>query len=133
MTQSINPVRDLVAVIQGRFAAGTQTLRRGKPAAVKAAGAAAARRGLEAVIEKRVAAIDPDEPQRGRKAFRVFLEAVLLSQFGERLINDGRFQQMVDDVQRAMEAEPGCAPLVDRAIAQLLNPAGAKAATNQKD
>lgn len=75
---------------------------------------------LPGLIETRIREIGRDDPQRGRKAFRVFLEVVLLASFGERMVADPKFHQMIDDVQHAMESQPACASLVDQAIAQLL-------------
>jgi hypothetical protein len=97
------------AGVQGKSGA-----RRGK------AGARYADQNLAGLIEVRIKQIARDDPQRGRKAFRVFLEAVLLSHFGERMLADPQFYQLLDDVQRAMQADPDCAAMIDSAIAQLL-------------
>ena len=78
-------------------------------------------KNLATLIELRISQINPDDPQRGRKAFRVFLEVVLLSQFGEQMVNDPKFHQLVDDVQAAMEADPVSGPMVGSAIAHLLS------------
>jgi hypothetical protein len=79
-----------------------------------------AEENLGALIELRVRQIGRDDPLRGRKAFRVFLEAVLVSHFGASLVNDAAFHQLVDDIQQAMEGNADCARLIDSAIAQLL-------------
>lgn len=76
---------------------------------------------LSALIEMRIRQIGRDDPQRGRKAFRVFIEAVLLSHFGESLVNDAKFYQIVDDVQNALEADAACAAMVGTAIEHLLS------------
>lgn len=76
---------------------------------------------LAELIAARVRAIGADDPARGRKAFRVFLEAVLLSQFGQSVANDPRFFQLVEDVQREMESSPTIATMVATAISHLLN------------
>ncbi|WP_133116968.1 hypothetical protein [Paraburkholderia acidicola] len=76
--------------------------------------------GLAATIAQRVAAIDPDDPDRPRKAFRVFLEAVLLSELGQHLANDPAFYQVVSDVQQQMQADPGLSVAIDRASTALL-------------
>lgn len=70
---------------------------------------------LASVIARRVSAIDPNDPDRPRKAFRVFLESVLLAEFGEALMNDARFFQLVDDVQKQMESEPEIAEAIKEA------------------
>ena len=120
MSISIGSVGELVSVIQAQLAA--------RPAARAKAGGRALRSGrrdaqeqLTRLIETRIGQIGRDDPQRGRKAFRVFLEAVLLSQLGDGLVNDPRFFQMVDEVQGAMEADPACSLLIGSAIDQLLS------------
>ena len=123
MASAIGSVAQLVKVIQTQLAARTQgagtMTKRQAPAGTPLADRYA-QENLGSLIELRVRQIGRDDPQRGRKAFRVFLEAVLLSHFGEGLMNDPRFFQMVDDIQLAMEADAGCRDLVGRAIEQLL-------------
>jgi hypothetical protein len=74
------------------------------------------------LIGQRVKALDPDDPKRGKKAFRIFLESVLLAELGETLINDPDFYQMVDDVQQTMEQDPQIADAIGKAVSILLNP-----------
>jgi len=76
---------------------------------------------LDEVIGRRVAAIDLDDPRRGQRAFQVFLEAVLLGQFGEEFINEPRFHQLVQDVEQALRDDPVTRVMVDDAIARLLD------------
>lgn len=76
---------------------------------------------LGGLIQLRVRQIARDDAQRGRKAFRIFLEAVLLAHFGEALANDPKFYQVLDDIQAAMENDAASALLVERAIAHLLS------------
>lgn len=119
---SVGPIDQLVSVLRAQLAA--------KPAAParsaasgrsrEAAGSRYDDKNLMALIELRVKAIDGKDPQRGRKAFRVFLEAVLLSQFGEAMINDPKFYQLVDDVHAALESSSATAPLVEAAVDDLL-------------
>jgi hypothetical protein len=122
MTSAIGSVAQLVSVIQNQLAARAPAGAAGRK---NTAGAPAAERyaqeNLGALVELRVKQIARDDPQRGRKAFRVFLEAVLLSHFGAGLVNDPRFFQMVDDIQLAMEADAQCRDLVASAIEQLLS------------
>jgi hypothetical protein len=125
---SIGPLNRLVATIATQLAqtqapAGAPAARRkGRPGVQ----GGPPRQDLAALIALRVQAIDRDDPQRGRKAFRVFLEAVLLSQFGEQLINDPQFHQLVDGIQAALDADPQTHAMVRDAIAALLAP------TNQR-
>ena len=123
MSVSIGAVNELVSVIQGQLAArrpaGKPTARATGGGAPGVAGARYAPGQLTALIEQRVRQIGADDPQRGRKAFRVFLEAVLLSHFGEALVADPKFFQLVDEVQGSLEADPACTELVASAVAHL--------------
>lgn len=126
MASAIGSVAQLVSVIRSQLAAhgpagkAQAAASSRKAPGKKAAANAYGEENLGALIELRVRQIGRDDPQRGRKAFRVFLEVVLASHFGPSLINDPGFHQMVDDVQRAMEANADCGRLIDSAIAQLL-------------
>jgi hypothetical protein len=117
MVTSVGGVRDLVGLIRSHLAPRTQrqALVRRQPAQAKAQDDA-----LAGLVETRVRAIRRDDPQRGRKAFRVFLEVVLLSELGEQLLADPRFFQLLDDVQAALETDGQSRALVVQAIGQLL-------------
>jgi hypothetical protein len=75
---------------------------------------------LGAVVARRIQAIDPNDPDRRRKAFRVFLESVLLAELGEALINDPAFYQLVDQVQGQMHSDADLARAMDEAADLLL-------------
>lgn len=75
---------------------------------------------LGEAIAVRVAAIDPFDPDRPRKAFRAFLESVFIAEFGADLINDAGFHQLVERIHREMERDPALAKLIDQASAALL-------------
>lgn len=84
-------------------------------------GAASTSSGLlAAVVARRIRAIDETDPDRRRKAFRVFLESVLLAELGQTLINDPGFYQLVEQVQVQMEADTGLAQAIDEAGELLL-------------
>lgn len=121
MVDASGPVQQIVAAIRaemaGRVPAGTPR----KPTDAKPARRPQARTG--SLIAERVRALDPADPERGRKAFRIFLESVLLAELGEELINDHAFYELVDRVQRTMEASPQIATAVSKAVARLLEPA----------
>jgi hypothetical protein len=118
MVTSVSGVTALVRMIRSQLAphsAAAATRRSGGARAPAAQG-----EGLARLVEARVRAIGRDDPQRGRKAFRVFLEAVLVDELGEQLLADPRFFQLVDEVQGALEQDAACAPLLAQAVAQLL-------------
>lgn len=128
MTAAISSVTQLVAVIRRQLSAQAPVGAAARPGAAgrnKAAGGADqaeryADANLGALIALRVRQIGRDDPNRGRKAFRVFLEGVLASHFGPAMVNEPAFHQVVDDVQQALEAHPDCQPLLARAIKELL-------------
>ena len=122
MAASIGTVGNLVKVIRTQLSIGDSNVTK-RAAGGRRAGAASpyAPDKLEALIELRIKKLARDDPRRGHKAFRVFLEAVLLSHFGDELVNDPQFFQLVDDVQGAMESAPECLQMVDSAIAHLLS------------
>lgn len=75
---------------------------------------------LAGVILQRVGSIASNDPDRRRKAFRVFLEAVLLDEFGVHLVNDAGFHQLVETVTSHMETHGDLAPLIHEATDVLL-------------
>ena len=75
---------------------------------------------LESLVQKKIRRIDKNAPDRGKKAFRIFLETILLAHFGEHLINDPAFFQMVDDIQSTMESDPEIRATIETAVRHLL-------------
>jgi len=126
---SIDSVQQIVATIRAeiamrispgeRQARAAQMRQAGKS---KAGSPAQHRQRMSKLIGERVKALDADDPKRGRKAFRIFLESVLLAELGDALINDPGFYQMVDDVQQAMEQDPQIADAIGKAVNILLAP-----------
>ena len=92
----------------------------GRSAGQERRGTAGEAPSLAAVIRRRIQAIDPSDPDRRRKAFRVFLESVLRAELGEALINDPAFYQLVDQVQAQMHADADLARAMDEAADLLL-------------
>jgi len=124
---TINSVQEIVATIRARMVSqvgaggkheNTQRVKQHS----KADANALAEKKMNALIGRRVKAIKRDDPKRGNKVFRIFLESVLLSEFGEGLINDPGFYTMVGDIQQAMEADPELSNAIDKAIVVLLDP-----------
>lgn len=126
---AISSVNQLVASIRSQLAASAANSANNaansrKTGSKPASGANQASlydsQNLENLIGQRIRQIERDAPNRGKKAFRVFLEAVLLSQLGEHLINDPKFYQLLDDVQGAIENNPATREMAEEASAQLL-------------
>jgi hypothetical protein len=77
------------------------------------------RRTVSAAMAQRIAAIAPDDPDRPRKAVRIYLEAELAREFGARLLNDPGFPTLLDAVQQHMEEDAHTAGAVE-ALGRLL-------------
>ena len=121
-------IQQIAAVIREQMAdpvtsgaSGAPALKgRSAPNSPKTPAARSKSGSLSKLIVKRIGALRHDDAERGRKAFRIFLESVLLNELGENLINDPRFYQMVDDIQHQMESNPDLAGTLGEAIGQLL-------------
>lgn len=127
----IDPSTQLAAMIRAQFAAHYQA-RQAKERTQAGRGAAqdahAARQGgmpspsahkqggakesanddaqIQHMVALRVRSLAADDPQRQRKAFRLFLESVLMQAFGRDRLDDRGFDQMVDAVLQRMEDDP---------------------------
>jgi len=75
---------------------------------------------LAQVIARRLHAIDAADPDRRRKAFKVFLESVLLAELGDELVNDPAFYQLVEQVQAQMHNDSGLREAMAQAADWLL-------------
>lgn len=121
---TIDPTGQLVAVIRQQIATARngqvgRNVRQGEPARAK--GPKQPGTSLSELLARRVQTIDPDDPGRNRKAFRAFLESVLLGELGMELINDPAFYRLVDDVQGTMESDAVLRARIDEAGQLLLN------------
>jgi len=122
---SIDPTSQLASLIRTQVA----TLRRQKqrgPALSRDESVDAdvgGKQDLASVVAQRVRTLDPDDPQRERKALRIFLETVLLSELGQDLVGDPSFSQMVDHVVGQMDADPDLAAASSAAAKLLLKSA----------
>lgn len=77
-----------------------------------------------AQVARAVVAIAADDPQRRRKAFRVYLQAALARAFGIRAVEAKSFQDLVDRVQETMELDPQLRDAIEAAGKMLLEHAG---------
>jgi hypothetical protein len=96
-----------------RLDAGIKTAASG-PATRPARRAALA--ALKSKVQERLRALDPDDARRSDKARRIFLESVLAWQFGDELLLDRGFDEIVSGVQEALGAHPE----IDARLVQLL-------------
>ncbi len=108
----VDPTHQLAALIRVQIASlrRRQDAKAGsaaRPATVTAT--AAGTPDLAVTVAQRIRSLEADDPQRERKAFRIFLETVLLSELGQHLVGDPAFVLMVDHVQGQMESDPDLA------------------------
>ncbi len=86
---------------------GSQSVLARASTAESEAAAAQALRDVQKKIQLRIRALDADDERRHSKAVRIFLEGVLRREFGDAMINDPAFYSLIDEVQLAMESDPG--------------------------
>jgi hypothetical protein len=125
---SLDPTNQLAALIRVQVASlRRQQASKKSPARPEASssGTASATPDLAALVAQRVRSIGADDPERERKALRVFLETVLLSELGPELVNDPGFATMVDHVQKQMASDPELASAARHAAQTLLKSADA--------
>ena len=60
---------------------------------------------LRQTVERRIKSIDADDPRFLEKATHGFVESVLLAEFGEGLVNDPEFRDLMVQVQSTMLAD----------------------------
>lgn len=82
--------------------------------------ATAGQRDVAQAVVRRLHEIPLDDPERRTLAVRVFLEQVLLEEFGPGLKNSPRFQEMVGEVQRMMDGDPGLHAELDALVEELM-------------
>jgi len=80
---------------------------------------------ISQMVALRVQALSPNDPQRQKKAFRIFLESVLTQEFGRDRFDDKGFEQMVDAVLQRMESDAELSAALHEAGNLLLAEAGA--------
>jgi hypothetical protein len=72
--------------------------------------AASAGRGsladLRRAIRERIRGMDPRDERQRRAATRIFLESVLQWEFGDSLVNDPAFHELLAEVQKTMSDDP---------------------------
>jgi hypothetical protein len=125
---SIDPTNQLAALIRVQVASlrRKQAGKQAPPAAKTSSSAmGSATPDLAALVAQRVRSISADDPERERKALRIFLETVLLSELGPELVSDPGFATMVDHVQQQMTSDPDLALAAREAARTLLKSADA--------
>jgi hypothetical protein len=104
---SLDPTSQLAALMRGQVAAlrqrQIQPPQRKKPSPPRDIGTTA---DMATVVALKIRSIREDDPQRNAKAFRFFLETVLLSELGQDLVGDPGFEVLLNEVETQMRADP---------------------------
>ncbi|MEJ8838612.1 hypothetical protein [Ramlibacter sp. AN1133] len=102
---TIDPSRRLAAAVRTQSAAARE--RTVAPAAAGSPPRAAGRSPctVSAAMAQRIAALAPQDPDRPRKAVRIYLEAELAREFGAGLLNDPEFPALLDAVQQRLQED----------------------------
>jgi hypothetical protein len=115
-------IRQQIETVNGGQRAEPGVIRSERNKEVKSGknGTARQQPGLSGLIAQRIASLGREDPERGRKALRIFLESLLINEFGDALINDPEFYQMISEIQMRMENIPQIAASIQMAISHLL-------------
>lgn len=114
---TIDPGTQLAGALQAQLAAVRERAR--STQARGTAGSAEAGKAASAAMAQRLQAIAREDPDRRRKAVRLYLESELAREFGQDLLNDPLFPQLLDAVQDQMQADAPTAAAAD-ALGDLL-------------
>jgi len=74
---------------------------------------------LKKKVREKLRRIDVSDPTFKQKSVHVFLESVLLWEFGERLMDDPKFYALLDDVQSSMESDPAVSESLSTLMSKL--------------
>ena len=75
---------------------------------------------LRSVVARRLRALDPRDEGHPRRATEVFVETVLLTHFGDHLVNDPAFRRLMRDVGADLLADPAADGELSALFAELL-------------
>lgn len=115
----IDPSQGLAAALQAQLARARQ--RAPTPRSAGNAAAAGSRRAgvISRTLAQRIAALAPEDPERPRKAVRIYLEAELAREFGASVLNDPEFPALLEAVQARLQEDAQTAAAV-AALGRLL-------------
>jgi hypothetical protein len=102
---ALAPQQRLPAAVHDRLAALRERGAAPAAAPVRSARAGPAAAGVPPALAQRIAALPADDPERPRKAVRLFLESELARAFGQGVLNDPGFPALLQAVLQQMEGD----------------------------
>jgi hypothetical protein len=90
-----------------------------QPQSAESAATADALLEVQRKVQERIRALDPDDERRQSKAVRLFLEGVFSHEFGDSMLTDPAFYNLIDEVQTAMESDSAIDQALRRMVREL--------------
>lgn len=122
MIDRLDSLARAIATLRSSVAQGAPNRATAAPAQGTAPGASSRAGGHSHVasLPARLASLAADDPQRTRRALRLFIEAVLLDQLGEGLLLSADWDPLVEKTLAALEGDEGLRALLDQSAHELL-------------
>ena len=120
--QPVDNLSQIMQVLRRQMAENLQRMRDGGKATglpMPAAPAARTSAPLRQTVARRIKAIDVDDPSYRDKVTALFVESVLLAEFGEGLVNEPEFRDLAQQVQSALLADAELQSSLSQLAAQL--------------
>lgn len=122
----IDASQRLTLLLRSQVPAFRQAAGAGQRKTARAASTRAQARDVANIVVQRIQALSLDDPDRKRKAVRIFLESLLLQELGVALADDSSFADMVNAVQDRMQSDARMAAAADE-LSEVLLAAGPRA------
>jgi len=117
----INPLDKLTSLLHRKIADEAAAAKTGKKSPVRSGElqhrSQTVKRSPEELRKKIISmlqAVDVNDPKRDQKMMHIFVENVLIWQFGEELLNDSTFAQLLGDVEETLKREPTIVQLLSQ-------------------
>jgi hypothetical protein len=119
----ISQVNPLLDALRKQLTENIERMRKsGQLATAGKAGAAPAAAGaesLEAALGRKLAALDRRSPEGRAAATRAFVESALVAEFGQGLLSDPAFGDMVAEISATLREDPATCEQLDQMLAGL--------------
>jgi hypothetical protein len=120
----ISPFNPVLDALRRQVAENIERLRKSGKLAAGARGdrteqAGARGEGLESVLRRKISALDRRSPEARAQAARLFVETVLVAEFGEALLSDPGLGDLLSEVGASLSEDPQLREQLDRALAEI--------------